>query len=216
MAPPKSVELFRGNCVAEKAHVWLRTLEGTWRYDTKEEEKLYQFEKGLHPGGQADEWFSELRAGEKSTWTALLAAFEKKWPKPKVTRRTMNVVIEELNTNVLHLHELGQYVKDADGTSVLSHVGWAETTRKLLTELPREDEAMMLRGNIRSTLPVAFRRLLNDTGLETWEKWLTAVENVPLDAIRDAIEDNLHRNTQLEHLADSFGNTHISSPVPLV
>ncbi|KAJ7730219.1 hypothetical protein B0H14DRAFT_2640301, partial [Mycena olivaceomarginata] len=65
MAPPKSVELFRGNCVAEKAHVWLRTLEGTWRYDTKEEEKLYQFEKGLHPGGQADEWFSELRAGEK-------------------------------------------------------------------------------------------------------------------------------------------------------
>ncbi|KAJ7853991.1 hypothetical protein B0H14DRAFT_2580166 [Mycena olivaceomarginata] len=213
ISTPSDISLSPG---PSPAHVWLRTLEGTWRYDTKEEEKLYQFEKGLHPGGQADEWFSELRAGEKSTWTALLAAFEKKWPKPKVTRRTMNVVIEELNTNVLHLHELGQYVKDADGTSVLSHVGWAETTRKLLTELPREDEAMMLRGNIRSTLPVAFRRLLNDTGLETWEKWLTAVENVPLDAIRDAIEDNLHRNTQPEHLADSFGNTHISSPVPLV
>ncbi|KAJ7347186.1 hypothetical protein DFH08DRAFT_808946 [Mycena albidolilacea] len=212
MAPPKSVELFRGNCVAEKAHVWLRTLEGTWPYDTKEEEKLYQFEKGLHPGGQADEWWSELRAGEKSTWAALLAVFEKKWPKPKVTRRTMDVVIEELNTNVLHLHELGQYVKDEDGTSVLSHVGWAETTRKLLTELPKEDEAMMLRGNIRSTLPVAFRRLLNDTGLNTWEKWLMAVKNVPLDAIRDAIEDNLHRNPQPEHLTESFSNAHISSP----
>ncbi|KAJ7339158.1 hypothetical protein DFH08DRAFT_964196 [Mycena albidolilacea] len=194
MAPPKSVELFRGNCVAEKAHVWLRTLEGTWRYNTKEE-KLYQFKKGLHPGGQADEWWNELKVGEKSMWAALLTAFEKKWPKPKVTRRTMDVVIEELNTNVLHLHELGQYVKDEDGTSVLSHVGWAETTRKLVTELQREDEAMMLRGNIRSTLP-----------------WLTAVENVPLDAIRDAIEESLQRNTQPEHLADSLGNMHISLP----
>jgi hypothetical protein len=30
-------------------------LERGWKYNTKEEEKLYQFEKGLHPGAQADE-----------------------------------------------------------------------------------------------------------------------------------------------------------------
>ncbi|KAJ7797185.1 hypothetical protein B0H14DRAFT_3494048 [Mycena olivaceomarginata] len=101
MAPQKTVELFRGNCVSEKAHTWLRTLEGTWRFDTKEEEKLYQFEKGLHLSGQADEWWNELKAA----------------------------IIEELKSNTLDFHALGTYVKDEDGTSVLTHVAWAGYTQ---------------------------------------------------------------------------------------
>ncbi|KAJ6460266.1 hypothetical protein C8R45DRAFT_1109149 [Mycena sanguinolenta] len=210
MAPQQTAELFRGNCVSEKAHTWLRTLEGTWRYDTKEEEKLYQFEKGLHPGGQADEWWEELKDDEKDTWKHLLAAFEKKWPKPKATRRATEAIIEELNTNILDLHELGKYVKDEDGTSVLTHVAWAEGTRKLLMELPNGDDAMLLKSAIRSTLPVAFRRLLNDASLDTWEKWLRAVEAVPLDAIRDACEDYVTLHPMHEQLADSLSCAHLS------
>ncbi|KAJ7862474.1 hypothetical protein B0H14DRAFT_3612592 [Mycena olivaceomarginata] len=108
---PKSVELFRGNCAPEKAHIWLRTLEGGWKYNTKEEEKLYQFEKGLHPGAQADEWWGELKAGEKDTWGRLLGAFERKWPKPKAARRAMDIVLEDISTNVLSHEDLGKLVK---------------------------------------------------------------------------------------------------------
>ncbi|KAF7361098.1 hypothetical protein MSAN_01141100 [Mycena sanguinolenta] len=209
MAPPKTVELFRGNCISEKAHTWLRTLEGTWRYDTKEE-KLYQFEKGLHPGGQADEWWEELKADEKDTWKGLLAAFEKKWPKPKAVRRATEAIIEDLKTNTLNLHELGKYAKDEDGTSVLTHVAWAEGTRKLLMELPNGDGAMLLKSTVRSTLPVAFRRLVSDASLDTWEKWLQAVEAVPLDAIKDAHEDYVTRHPTQEQLADSLSRAHLS------
>ncbi|KAF8144271.1 hypothetical protein K438DRAFT_1993004 [Mycena galopus ATCC 62051] len=210
MAPPKTVELFRGNCVSEKAHTWLRTLEGTWRYDTKEEEKLYQFEKGLHPGGQADEWWEDLKASEKDTWRNLLTAFEKKWPKPRATRRATEAIIEEIKSNSLDLHELGKYVKDEDGTAVLTHVAWAEGKRKLLMELPNGDEAMLLKSHVRATLPVAFRRLVNDASLDTWEKWLQAVEGVPLDAIRDAREEYETLHPTQDQLADSLSLAHLS------
>ncbi|KAF8128804.1 hypothetical protein K438DRAFT_2000165 [Mycena galopus ATCC 62051] len=109
MAPQKAVELFRGNCLSEKAHMWLRTLKGTWRYDTKEEEKLYQFEKGLHPRGQADEWWEELKASEKDKWKNLLTAFERKWGKPRAMQRATEAIIEELKDNTLDLLELGTY-----------------------------------------------------------------------------------------------------------
>ncbi|KAJ6506517.1 hypothetical protein C8R45DRAFT_791155, partial [Mycena sanguinolenta] len=140
-------------------------------------------------GGQADEWWEGLKTGEKDTWKNLLAAFEKKWPKPKPTRRATEAIIEELKSNTLDLLALGKYVKDEDGTSVLTHVAWAEGTRKLLSELPNGDDAMLLKSHVRGTLPVASRRLISDASLDTWEKWLRAVEGVPLDAIRDARED---------------------------
>ncbi|KAF8194020.1 hypothetical protein K438DRAFT_1969315 [Mycena galopus ATCC 62051] len=210
MAPQKTVELFRRNCVSEKAHTWLRTLEGTWRYDTKEEEKLYQFEKGLHPGGQADEWWEELKASEKDTWKNLLTTFKRKWPKPRAMRRATEAIIKELKGNTLDLHELGTYVKDKDSTSVLMHVMWAEGTHKLLMELPNGDEAMLLKSHVRSTLPVAFRRPTTNASLDTREKWLQAVEAVPLDAIRDAREDYATLHPTQEQLVDSLSCAHLS------
>ncbi|KAJ7029575.1 hypothetical protein C8F04DRAFT_1288167 [Mycena alexandri] len=146
MAPNKSTELFRGNGTAEKAHTWLRTLEQTWKWDAEDKEKLYRFEKGLHPGSQAEEWWEVLDAKEKAGWKVLMAAFEKKWAKPKASRRGQDIVIQELMANSLDHGDLGKYVKDEDGTSVLSHVAWAETARNLLGELPGGDSAMMLKS----------------------------------------------------------------------
>ncbi|KAJ7865470.1 hypothetical protein B0H14DRAFT_3442959 [Mycena olivaceomarginata] len=58
----------------------------TWKYDAEDKEKMYGFEKGLHPGAQAEKWRNGLDATEKADWSALMAAFEKKWEKPKPTR----------------------------------------------------------------------------------------------------------------------------------
>ncbi|KAJ6609460.1 hypothetical protein B0H10DRAFT_1954575 [Mycena sp. CBHHK59/15] len=199
MVPPKTTELFRGNGTTEKAHTWLRTLEGTWEYDADEKEKMYRFEKGLHPGSQAEEWWNGLTAMEKQTWATLMVSFEKKWPKPKTTRRAQDVVIAELANNFLDRSALGKYIKDEDGTNVLSHVAWAEVTCKLLDELPGGDASMMLKSSIRATLPVEFRRLISDTGLDTWEKYLKAVEDISVDLITDEVELRVERHNTIEH-----------------
>ncbi|KAJ6488404.1 hypothetical protein DFH09DRAFT_1105633 [Mycena vulgaris] len=193
MGPPKTTELFRGTGTTEKAHTWLRTLEQTWKYDAEDKEKLYRFEKGLHPGSQAEEWWSGLVVADTKDWALLMVAFERKWPRPKPTRRTQDVVIRELMTNTLDRSALGKYVDDEDGLSVLSHVAWAEVTRKLIGELAGGDAGMMLKSGIRGTLPVEFRHLLNDTGLDTWERYLKAVEDVGVDRINDAVEERTAR-----------------------
>ncbi|KAJ7107743.1 hypothetical protein C8R44DRAFT_744335 [Mycena epipterygia] len=198
MAPPKTTELFRGTSTAEKAHTWLRTLEQTWKYDAEEKEKLYRFEKGLHPGSQAEEWWTGLVAADMQDWSKLMVAFEKKWPRPKPTRRAQDVVIRELMSNTLDCSALGKYVDDEDGISVLSHVAWSEVTRKLIGELVGGDAGMMLKSVIRGTLPVEFRHLLNNTNLDTWEKYLKAVEDVGVDRINDAVEERTAR----------YGNDH--------
>ncbi|KAJ7448822.1 hypothetical protein B0H11DRAFT_2332814, partial [Mycena galericulata] len=198
MAPTKTTELFRGNGTAEKAHTWLRTLEQTWKWDADDKEKMYRFEKGLHPGGQAEDWWSKLTAVEKQTWAALMVAFEKKWAKPTAARRAQDAVITELTSNYLDRDTLGKYVNDEDGVPVLSHIAWAEVTRGLLGELPSGDAGMMLKSSIRATLPVEFRHLIIDTGLDTWEKYLKAVEDVSVDRINDAVEERTSRETKMD------------------
>ncbi|KAJ7216073.1 hypothetical protein GGX14DRAFT_562512 [Mycena pura] len=111
----------------------------------------------------------------------------------KPTRRAQDVVIRELMTNTLDRSALGKYVDDEDGVSVLSHVAWAEVARKLIGEIPGGDAGMMLKSGIRGTLPVEFRHLLNDAGLDTWEKFLKAVEDVGVDRINDAVEERTGR-----------------------
>ncbi|KAJ7681590.1 hypothetical protein B0H17DRAFT_1205718 [Mycena rosella] len=204
MVPPKPTELFRGNSTAEKAHTWLRTLELSWKYDADIAEKLYRFERGLHPGSAAEEWWSGLTAADKKDWKSLMVAFEVKWPKPKATRRAQDTVIKELSTNCLDRDALGKYVDDEDGVSVLSHIAWAQVTRALLGELSGGDAAMLLKSAIRATLPIEFRHLVVETGADSWEKYLKAVEDVPVDRINDAVEERTQRHAGIDNDVRSF------------
>ncbi|KAJ7040004.1 hypothetical protein C8F04DRAFT_1315105 [Mycena alexandri] len=204
MAPPKTLDLFRGNGTAEKAHTWLRSLEQSLKWDAEEKEKLYKFEKGLYPGSQAEAWFGALKPGEKNDWVALLLAFETKWPKPRPTQRAQDVVIAEIANNCLARADLGKYVKDEDGVSVLSHVAWAEVNRRLLGELVTGDAAMMLKSTVRGSLPLEFRHLINDTGLDTWEKYLKAVEDIGVDRITDAVEEYTAQHTAIDNSVFAF------------
>ncbi|KAJ6603180.1 hypothetical protein B0H10DRAFT_2229862 [Mycena sp. CBHHK59/15] len=131
-----------------------------------------------------------------------MAAFEKKWPKPKSTKHDQDVVVEELMGNYLDQDTLGKQVKDEDGTSVLSHVAWVEVTQRLLGELTGGDAAMMLKSAIHAMLPVEFCTLINDDGtLDTWEKYLKAVESISNDRIKDAAEACTNRNAAMDHQA---------------
>ncbi|KAJ6538753.1 hypothetical protein B0H10DRAFT_1971354 [Mycena sp. CBHHK59/15] len=57
-------------------------LEQTWKYDAEDKEKMYRLEKGLCPGGQAEEWWNELKPTDKKDWVTLMSTFEAKWAKP--------------------------------------------------------------------------------------------------------------------------------------
>jgi hypothetical protein len=60
----------------------------------------------------------EWKAGEKDTWERLLAVFEKKWPKPKAAQHAMDIVLEDISTNILSREDLGKLVKDEDGSRI--------------------------------------------------------------------------------------------------
>ncbi|KAJ6596037.1 hypothetical protein B0H10DRAFT_2232648 [Mycena sp. CBHHK59/15] len=149
-------------------------------YDADDKEKLYRFEKGLHPGGQ-EEWWNGLAVADKQMWTALMASFVQKWEKPKAMWRAQDVIIAELMTNCLNHGNLGQYVKDEDGVSVLSMShGWGWCTNS---------SGSSLMSGICGMLPVEFWYLMNDMGLNSWEKYLKAVKEVGVDCINDAVKE---------------------------
>ncbi|KAJ6624412.1 hypothetical protein B0H10DRAFT_2212826 [Mycena sp. CBHHK59/15] len=149
---PKTMDLFRGNRTAEKAHTWLRTLEQTWKYDAEEKEKLYRFKKGLHPADRR-------RSDEVGEGSAM----------------AQDVIIAELVKNTL------------EGSEEVA--GGAEGGRFV-------DDA---KAAVRTTLPVEFRQLLNDGGLDTWEKYLKAVEEVGVDHITDVVEERTSRHDDSVH-----------------
>ncbi|KAK7061174.1 hypothetical protein R3P38DRAFT_2494212 [Favolaschia claudopus] len=209
-------ELFRGDCTAEQAQVWLRTLEGTFTEATKEETKLYKFERSVYPGGAAEKWLTDLPDAEKADFKTLVKAFDKKWPMPKYVARPQTLVINEIKTNKLRLEDVGQVVKDKDGTEVLSHQAWAQRTRKLLADIPNGDPGMLLMEHVRDGLPVAVRKLIPPaTALETWEKWLAAVEAIDLHSINDLREEHAistQNEATFTQIAHALNTTHMLSP----
>ncbi|KAJ6546602.1 hypothetical protein B0H10DRAFT_1969597 [Mycena sp. CBHHK59/15] len=182
-------------------------MESTMKYDADKKEKVYRFEKGLHPGGIAENWWNTvLTAAERKSWAALMGAFEKKWPTPKSTQHDKEVVIRELAENYLDRSALGQFVHDEDGASVLSHVAWAEVVRSLIGEITGGDTNMLLRSTIRATLPVEFRTLIVDNGtLDTWDKFLAAVELIPID--HDLTSNLVPRSISCPNLTSSWGRS---------
>ncbi|KAK6997073.1 hypothetical protein R3P38DRAFT_3625528 [Favolaschia claudopus] len=197
----KSTDLFRGDCTAEKAQVWLRILEGTFTETMKDELKLYKFQRALYPGSAAEKWWKDLKDGDKSDFATLTKAFDAKWPMPQFISRPQTLVINEIKANKLPLHEVGRVVKDEDGVEVLSHQAWAQRTRKLLADIPSGDAGMLLMEHVRDGLPVALRRLIaSETKLDSWEKWLAAVEAIDLHALNDVHEElGLPRSGVLEN-----------------
>lgn len=94
--------------------------------------------------------------------------------------------------------DVGQVVRDEDSAEVLSHQAWAQRTRKLLADIPGGDGNMLLIEHVRDGLPVGLRKLIPDEpALNSWTKWLAAVEAIDLHAINDLREDQGLSNSTL-------------------
>ncbi|KAJ7862473.1 hypothetical protein B0H14DRAFT_2575364 [Mycena olivaceomarginata] len=89
----------------------------------------------------------------------------------------------------------------------MSHIAWAEAVRRFVSEIPNGDADMLLKRDVRNTLPLQLRRLIpNEAALDTWEKWLTAVESISLDTIKDAVEESPAH----QQLTSALSRTHLS------
>ncbi|KAJ6595463.1 hypothetical protein B0H10DRAFT_1960389 [Mycena sp. CBHHK59/15] len=108
MAP--ALDLFRGDSRGEKPHYWLKKLQGTMSYDTKDEARLYRFEMGLAPGTTAEKWWEQLDRKEKATWADLMTAFKKKWPVPKEAVETPEELRGRIKSTILRSEDLGKLV----------------------------------------------------------------------------------------------------------
>jgi hypothetical protein len=67
---------------------------------------------------------------------------------------------------------------------------------------------MLLKQDICNTLLLQLRHLIpNKAALNTWEKWLIAVENISLDAIKDAVAESPTH----QQLTSPLSRMHLSS-----
>ncbi|KAJ7622100.1 hypothetical protein FB45DRAFT_1031797 [Roridomyces roridus] len=205
----KTPELFRGNGTAVQAHVWLQTMELGLKSSATDEEKVERFETCLYPGSPAERWFGTLQAADKADWKSLKVAFKKQWPRPQPVERLPAFVVNELKGNRLDIQDVGVLVDTDTGDRVYSHVIWVERVRRLLGELDIPDSGMLLMSDVRETLPIQFRRLIPTTGVDTWDQWLTAVENISPYSLEDVREDA--RALGLIH--DVWDTTAVSHPL---
>ncbi|KAF8174300.1 hypothetical protein K438DRAFT_1980298 [Mycena galopus ATCC 62051] len=190
MAP--ALELFRGDAHGEKPHYWLKKLQGTMSFDTKEADKLYRFEMGLAPGTVADKWWGKLTAVEKTSWTELMKAFTKKWPAPVEAEESPEELKTRIKSTILKSEDLEKIVGPA-GDEMYAHLRWVTDMRPLVEAL--NDPSMLLRSDVRATLPLEIRSLLPTTGLDSWEKFFAAVETVDSERVQDELERSARHRT---------------------
>ncbi|KAJ6522902.1 hypothetical protein B0H19DRAFT_1277187 [Mycena capillaripes] len=182
MAP---LELFRGDTRGDKPHYWLRKLQGSMAYDAKEEEKLHRFQMGLAPGTVADKWWTALDPAEKVSWSAVLKAFGKKWAVPVEAEESTEELKSRIKRTILNSADLGKLV-GPPGDEMYAHLRWVTDMKPLVESI--NDPTMLLKGDIRATLPLEVRTILPKYGLTSWEKFFEAVESLDSESINDELE----------------------------
>jgi hypothetical protein len=98
---------------------------------------------------------------------------------------------EELKTRIkstiLRAEDLGKIV-GPPGDEMYTHLRWAADMRPLIDTL--NDPSMLLKSDVRATLPLEIRSVLPASGLDSWDKFFTAVETVDSEHVQDEIERN--------------------------
>lgn len=154
-------------------------------YDMKEEGKLYRFEMGLAPGTVAEKWWDTLDPKEQKSWTELMKAFKKRWPAPVEAKESTEELKSRIKSTILKSEDLGKLV-GPPGDEMYAHLRWATDMRPLVEAI--NDPTMLLKGDVRATLPLEVRVVLPPTGLTTWELFFTAIENIDSERVQDELE----------------------------
>jgi hypothetical protein len=98
-------------------------------------EKIEALGLGMASGSTADSWFDEAAQKALTTWAAMSAAFDTKWPKRAALKRTGQDAIEDLLGEKLAAAEIGKRVADGGGEE-FGHVVWARKMVRIASDIP--------------------------------------------------------------------------------
>ncbi|KAJ7106153.1 hypothetical protein C8R44DRAFT_886052 [Mycena epipterygia] len=163
------LDLFRGDNKGYKPHYWLKKLKGTMAHDAVDAARLWKFENGLVSGAPAE----------------LMKAFKKKWPVPVEMAATKEELMDRIKSTILRVEDLGKTV-GPPGDEMTVHLRWVADMRPLVEDIG--DPTMLLRRDVRETLPLEVRSLLPSQGLTTWDKFFAVVDEIEVVSIRDELE----------------------------
>ena len=153
-----------------------------------------QFPNYLQADSVADDWFMDLSAAEKKTWSDIQTAFRTRWPRKKQVKKSQEEYEEEITTHKLKIENLGDKEKIA-GREVYSHIAWADRLA-IAVKGAKLERTMTYIGQIRKDLPKAIREKVG-TGHTDWEVFLQAVRDVDIDHIKEA--KDIWNKEQAEH-----------------
>jgi hypothetical protein len=154
---------------------------GTANNDVKKQ----QFPNFLEPDSVADEWFDELSQDDKKDWSAIEAAFNKRWPKKKAVKKTVEEYEQEITGLRLKMEDIGKKETVA-GREVYSHIVWADDMA-VIVKGARLETTTTLIGHVRKELPKLLREKVG-TGHADWAAFLQAIRDIDLNHIREGID----------------------------
>jgi hypothetical protein len=127
----------------------------------------------LKANSTADEWFDDLTAAEKKDRNTIEDAFNKRWLRKKVVKKTKEEYKEEITGTKLQMEDLGKKEKIA-GRETYAHIAWADKMETIV------------KGQVRKELPKLLREKVG-AGHTDWTVFLQAVRDVDVDHIRDGV-----------------------------
>ena len=181
--PTEHVEPFHGDREDENPEDFLRSFYrrmGTATDDTKKK----QFRYFLQADSVADEWFDDLKQGDKKDWESIEAAFSERWPRKRAAKKTTEEYEEEITGLKLNTEDLGKKEKTA-GREVYSHIAWADKMTTIVKGAKIETTTTYI-GQVRKELPKLLREKVG-AGHSDWMDFLQVVQDVDVDHIRDGM-----------------------------
>ncbi|KAF5320567.1 hypothetical protein D9758_018302 [Tetrapyrgos nigripes] len=131
--PMEDLSLFYGDGrTSENPHVFIKKAKQKLSHLNDDNDHIENFKDFLFPSGPAEVWYEEVMEGEAPpvTWKALVAKFEKRWPKPVQVKKGPGDYVTELSAYRMPEDELGRKVEKG-GVEVWSHIKMADELNEL-------------------------------------------------------------------------------------
>jgi hypothetical protein len=182
--PTDHVDPFHGDKEDENPEDFLRAFFRRMG-SANDEAKKNQFKYFLQADSAADEWFEDLQPADKDDWKAIEDAFNKRWPRKKAAKKTIEEYEDEITGTKLKMEDLAKKEKTA-GREVYSHIVWADKMATVVKGAKLETSTTYI-GHVRKELPKLLREKIG-AGHTDWTAFLKAVRDVDIDHIRDGVD----------------------------
>jgi hypothetical protein len=148
------------NDKANKPGVWLCRFELLWEPTATDLENITAFELVLEPDSIAEEWWSKVDAGKKTTWADVKMEFKTEWPAMQTLEISTEARRETLMSLKVTEEEVGKIVADGKHKEY-THVIWADKAKAIWRLL--EDNKGLLIHDVCKNLPEGVLDCIPDT-----------------------------------------------------